>query len=89
MLCDYRAKLSFSKARLGLYKFSLFINYIVAEMAGNNSKLALLTILAIWISPTGEKIRHFYSCVSEDIKEDAFHACSYLTIIMKRVCQIY
>lgn len=58
-------------------------------MGNTNPKLALLTILAVWIDPdTNKRIRHFYSCVSSDIKEDAYHACSYLYLILEQVCFI-
>lgn len=59
-----------------------------AEMSeGFVADMSLLSILAIW-KDDDILIKHYYSCISSDIKEDAFHACSYLKVILKQVNQI-
>lgn len=60
---------------------------VTAHTGGkDNNRLALLSLKVVFWCPVKQQyIRHFFSAISEDVKEDTFHAWSYFRAMLLEV----
>ena len=55
------------------------------EAGNTNSYYAFLSVQALWMHE-GKLIKHYYSVMLDDIKEDSFHTWAILKQIFQLVC---